>query len=698
MSQPDPVLMGWGYALCALAYALLAGHLWRQASPDRALLRAREALLAAVSLTSAWALGVGVSAVWSTWATWVWLTPWLDLFRYVAWYAFVLTLLGRSDAAVAIRKAVPRRVVWCVPCLAALALLAFRLGAGVTWVYLTFMGLAVLALVLVEQLWRNLPEDALWSAKPLCLGLAGTFAFDVYLFSQGALFQGLDADAWTVRGPVHALMMPLLMLSATRHRNWIAKIRVSRHVVFHTATLVLAGLYLLFMSALGYYVRFFGGDWGGALQLGLGFVALVLGLLLLLSRSVRASVRVWLDKHFFRDRFDYRQEWLRFTATLSRPAAPGELGQNVIRGLADFLESPAGALWLRRSGESTYQQVSRWNLPACQEREPADSDWITFMHNSGWVVNLQEYRATPVRYRDLKLPAWLAQYPQAWLFVPLWMGEDLLGFVMLANPRTAQDVNWEVNDLLKTAGRQAASYLSQMQATEALLESRKFEAFSKMSAFVVHDLKNIVTQLSLMVKNAKRLHANPEFQADMLLTVEHSLDRMRQLMLQLREGATPVGSSVGVDLLEMAQRCQALAEGRGRQLRLEIESEVMTRGQPERLERVLGHVVQNALDASEPAGDVWLRLDRLGSHARVQIGDNGTGMSEDFIQNRLFRPFQTTKKQGMGIGAYESFQYVQELGGQIQVQSQVGQGTVITLLLPLIETFQDSDLHRLGEP
>jgi signal transduction histidine kinase len=128
------------------------------------------------------------------------------------------------------------------------------------------------------------------------------------------------------------------------------------------------------------------------------------------------------------------------------------------------------------------------------------------------------------------------------------VGNDMIGFVVLASARANIDVNWEVNDLLKTAGRQAASFLSQMQATEALLEVRKFDAFNRMSAFVVHDLKNIVTQLSLMLKNAKRLHANPEFQQDMLMTVENSLDRMRQLMLQLREGATPPGTVVGVDL------------------------------------------------------------------------------------------------------------------------------------------------------
>ena len=164
------------------------------------------------------------------------------------------------------------------------------------------------------------------------------------------------------------------------------------------------------------------------------------------------------------------------------------------------------------------------------------------MQTSGWVVNLEEYRSYSRRYGQLNLPVWLSEIPHAWLVVPLSMGDELIGFVVLASARTRVDVNWEVNDLLKTAGQQAASFLAQMQATEALLEVRKFDAFNKMSAFVVHDLKNIVTQLSLMMKNAKRLSGNPEFQQDMLMTVENSLERMRQLMLQLREGATPPGT------------------------------------------------------------------------------------------------------------------------------------------------------------
>jgi putative PEP-CTERM system histidine kinase len=229
------------------------------------------------------------------------------------------------------------------------------------------------------------------------------------------------------------------------------------------------------------------------------------------------------------------------------------------------------------------------------------------------------------------------------------------------------------------------------------MESRKFEAFNRMSAFVVHDLKNIIAQLSLMVKNAKRLQGNPEFQADMLMTVENSLDRMRQLMLQLRGGSASGASPVGVDLGKIAEQLGKQARTHGRTIALEVSPYVFTRGQVDRVERIIGHLVHNAFDATPAAGRVWMKVDRFGSHARVEVGDEGHGMTEEFIQTRLFKPFQTTKEAGMGIGTYESFQYVQELGGKVSVESQLGKGTVVRLLLPLFETGREYELHPQEE-
>jgi putative PEP-CTERM system histidine kinase len=693
-------LTTWSSGLAGLGYAVFVLHLLQLGYLRQPREWSKLTILAAVALTALWgALELALALTNLTLLSP--LSVLADQLRYAGWFGFLLTLLqlnhfqkgGGSSKWL---------IFWAIVLASSgpLALLLSALGIPFFWqparlVLMAAMAMPVFALVLLEQVFRNATEDSRWNIKPLCLGLSGTYLFDLYLFSQAVLFNHPDDDALSIRGAVHALMVPLLLLSSTRRSDWIAMIRLSPKAAFHSATLLMAGLYLLFISGVGYYVRYFGGEWGRALQLGLVVLALILMMILAMSGTMRAKVRVFLGKHFFRYRYDYREEWLKFTHALSAKNSPEQMGQQVVRGLAEMLESPAGGLWLRVKGETAFSQTARWNLAQISEKEEASSAMCCYMTEGGKVINLEEYRSFSRRYGSLKIPPWLQELPQAWLLVPLMMGDDLIGFVVLARARILFDVNWEVLDLLKTAGQQAASYLAQMQATEALLEVRKFDAFNKMSAFVVHDLKNIVTQLSLMLKNAKRLGANPEFQQDMLMTVENSLDRMRQLMLQLREGATPPGAAFGVNLGAMVRRVQAVCAARGRQLEVDLAANVDTRGHEERLERIIGHVVQNAFDATATTGSVSLKLERAGGQAKIVVTDTGHGMTEDFIRDRLFKPFQTTKQAGMGIGAYESYQYVQELGGKIEVQSKVNHGTTVTLLLPLFETQTKSDLHSM---
>jgi putative PEP-CTERM system histidine kinase len=699
MTSGGIALTAWSQALAGALYSGLAVQLLRLGYARKA--GASRAMLAAVLCSAVWGW-LGLADQFTSKLVFWWLGALVDCLVYGSWLLFLVHLLrpnadsDMSGNVVFLSRAAALAVVIC---LLLQLLVGLQLGGfteGSKLVLLSWMLLPVLALVLVEQLLRNVHEDALWNAKPLCLGLAGIFLFDLYLFSQSVLFGGHDSDALSIRGAVHALMVPLLFLAVTRRSDLISSLRLSRKAAFHSATLLLAGVYLLFISGVGYYVRYFGGEWGRALQLGLFFLALVVLTILALSGSVRARVRVFLGKHFFRYRYDYREEWLRFTQTLAAQHSPQQMGQQVIRGLADMLESPAGALWMKSPSDQRFRQAAQWNMVPVDDVEEGESVLCQFMSRTGWVINLEEYRSIPRRYAELTLPEWLLGMSQAWLIVPLCVGDELIGFVILASARTDFDVNWEVTDLLKTAGRQAASFLAQMQATEALLEVRKFDAFNRMSAFVVHDLKNIVTQLSLLMKNAKRLHANPEFQQDMLMTIENSLDKMRQLMLQLREGETPTGTAFGVDLCHLAQRIGSGVSARGRGIDLQLLDRVFARGHEERLERVIGHVVQNALDATDSGGEVSLRVDRQAGQARVEVRDNGHGMSQEFVRDRLFRPFQTTKKTGMGIGAYESFQYVRELGGSISVHSEPGRGTEVTLLLPLFEAQTDSDFQMLA--
>ncbi len=687
-----------GDLVCCLAYGLFALHFavrlrqGRQPVTSLALV-----FLAALAVSSLWA-GVALVDALRHWSDRLpgWVVPGLDLLRFSLWFAFMLMLLPPSRRSGGLG--------WIRPF--AIGILLLQLALIVVGEYLMpdnlsrphallSLALAVLGLVLVEQMLRNSTADARWNAKPVCLGLGAIFFFDLFINSQAALFQRFDGDAVSVRSLVHAAAVPLLYVASRRHANWLGKLHVSRAAVFHSATLLLVGAYLLVVAGVGYYVRYTGGHWGRALSVALVFVALVALALLVASGSMRSRLRVYISKNFFSYRYDYREEWLRFTQLLSGSAETQNTSETVVRALANLVESPSGMLWMQRSAGGDFIQAAHWNLPSVQGGEPRDASLATFWRERAWIVDVDEWRARREAYPGLELPGWLAEESRCWLLLPLLVRESLIGFIVLGRPRAVVELNWEVRDLLRTAASQASGYLDQAQVTEALLEARKFDAFNRMSAFVVHDLKNIVTQLSLMMKNAKRLRDNPEFQQDMLDTVENSLEKMRQLMLQLREGDKPHGVTSGVDLEQIAKRLAAAATSKGRTLELRLQPGVSTRGHVERVERVLGHVVQNAFDATPLSGYVRLSLDAEGSQARVCVEDSGCGMSEDFIQNRLFKPFQTTKASGMGIGAHESYQYVQELGGKISVQSELNRGTTVTLLLPLFHAQADAPLAAL---
>lgn len=544
------------------------------------------------------------------------------------------------------------------------------------------LGVSVVGLVLTEQIFRRTLEHARWSIKPLCLGLGASFVFDLYMYADALLFGRLDANIWAARGLAQALVIPFIALATARNKDWTINIAVSRGIVFHSAAFLASGVYLLTVAAAGYYVRYFGGSWGKTFQVGFIFAAVLLLGWLFSSGTLRSKLKVFINKNFFSYRYDYREEWLRFTNLLSTLDPNVSAPQRCIQALANLVESPSGALWLRGNSE-VFTQSAHWNLPNIQAEECSDRSLPRFLGATGWVINLDEYRKQPSRYPGLQLPEWLKSMPSAWLIIPIVAQDQLMGFMILTAPRAAIDVNWEVLDLLKTAARQVGSFLGQIQSSEALLEAKKFDAFNKMAAFVAHDLKNLVAQLALLLKNSERHRQNPRFQDDMLSTVKHVTERMNRLLLQLSTGSRGAENLRPINLGTLAKRVVDAKADQRADIAIDTSAEVMTLGYEQRFERVVGHLVQNAIDATHEGGTLAIRVFADGGRAIMEIADTGCGMSEEFVRERLFRPFQTTKESGMGIGAYETAQYVKEVGGRLETNSRPGMGTRIQMILPL---------------
>jgi putative PEP-CTERM system histidine kinase len=675
------VATAWSYGLAVAVYLAFAAHVGISARRAK-----RGRLLAAALLgTATWAAGSLLVGLRPS-ATTFFVSGTTEAVRLGAWFLFLANLLARTQAP--LRAGGTRNAAIAVAAALIASVLLYE-GAEVTGTtevfglrggFLLRLGLAVFGLVLIEQVFRRVMPQTRWSVKPLVIGLGGVFGLELLYYADAMLFGRIDPELWMARGFANVIVVPFLAIATARNTGWTVDLHVSRGAVFHSSALLASGAFLLLVAGAGYMARYFGGEWGRALQIELLFGAILFVVLGATSGRFRSKLKVFVSKHFFSYRYDYREEWLRLTRALSTESAAQSLQERTVMALANLVESPSGVLWLNE-GARGYLPSARWNMPMPSIAESGDGALVSFMTRTEWIVSIPEVRLNPERYEGVTLPAWMAAFPDAWLIVPLLSRNELLGYVVLSVPRTPITLDWEVRDLLKTASRQAASYLGHVKATEELLETRKFDAFNRMSAFVVHDLKNLIAQLSLMLKNAERHRENPRFQADMLTTVQHVVEKMNALMIQLRIGNEPVDKPRAVDPQAVLKRICAAKSLQPIEVVVEATVEVAVIAHEDRLEHVLGHLIQNAIDASTPPGRVDIRIGVDDRFATITISDSGVGMSDEFIRDSLFKPFQTTKQSGMGIGVYESAQYVQGLGGELKVESRVGRGTSVRLKL-----------------
>ncbi len=652
-------------------------------------------LISASAVTALWCAAVAAYALYR-------IPPFsalqlLEVLRDAAWYLFLLKLLGlaREQAPASTRRVrVLAGVIFALCAGLAGVILVNRYSSDILAVasltaHIAVFGhvlLAVAGLVLVEQIYRNTPSEKRRAITFLCVGVGGLFVYDFYMYANGLLFKQLDGAIWSARGVVFAMVVPLIAVSAARNPQWSLYVFVSRHVVFHTAALLGAGIYLLVMAAAGYYIKAYGGSWGGVAQVAFLFGAVLLLSLLLQSGQLRSRFKVFVGKHFFHNRYDYREEWLRFTQTLSTVERGVELKPAIVRAIADIVESPGGILFQRTEGGDFEPTVGVKVDRSGAKWLSADTPLLRFLRERGWVVFLDEYEKDPENYDGLVLPEWLDAFPRAWVILPLMQGDTLVAFIVLMRSSTRGALNWEDSDLLKTVGRQAASYLVLWRTTDALAESRQFEAFNRLSAYVVHDLKNLVAQLDLVVDNSKRHLHKPGFMEDALQTVGSASAKMNRLLGQLRKGRAESGAARSVNLGNVLEHVVvARSASKPEPVLKACSQELRISADRDRLGAVIEHLVQNAQEATPPDGHVTVRMSSKDGWALVEVEDDGCGMDADFIAERLFKPFDTTKgNAGMGVGVYESREFVHALGGEITVESVLRRGTLFRVKLPVM--------------
>lgn len=662
----------WSHALAALLFAAVA--LWT--------VRARGGplpywpLLAMAATTIVWALAVaGLGGADSA-------TRLADGLRNLAMLALLFAIHRRGgearSAGIATVFAVVAAVMLAgiVVQLVAAAVPATALGTSASEVALLLrMMTGVAALVLVRSVHSSADRSALRLAA---IGVGLAWFAEVNLATTAYLTNLWRPEYVAVRGLVAAGAAAILAIALERGDR--PGLRVSRTVAYQAIGLAAASAYVTLLALVGDSLASVGGESGRIYQTAF-VVGLTAAALTLASSSwLRAWIKVKVSKHLFTHRYDYRAEWLRFTATLGDAAGATPLAERCVQAIANLTMSPGGLL-LVPEGSAGLGLAAR--VAWTGEPGPIDVALAGYLGSGDRIVALDAVRRGQGAAAELAaIPQWLIDDGSVWAIVPLFHGEALVGAIVLARPAVDRALDWEDFDLLKVAGRQVASYLSEARARDALAEGQRFDEFNRRFAFIVHDIKNLTSGLTLVARNAERHADNPAFRADMVATLQDSAAKLNALLARLSANARgPTETAVAVPLLDFAERFAAARRA---------VHPIVVGGDPgavalvgrARLEQVVAHLVSNAVEASPRSEPIMIEVTQCGDHVALSVRDAGCGMTAEFIRDQLFRPFVSSKPAGFGIGAFEARQLAEAMGGRIEVDSRVGHGSTFRVILP----------------
>ena len=561
-------------------------------------------------------------------------------------------------------------------------LASYWLDYSYEYLFLLFIILNLWMLVLLEQLYRNANLQVRWAIWPLVVALASVAIFDFVLYAQATMVEGIDFDFWYSRGYIALLITPLLLVSTRRVKNGEVRIFVSRNVVFYSSMLMIAGAYLLLMAFAGYVINYIGGQWGDFVSIGFLILSVIVLVALLITESLRRRVKVFIAKNFFANKYEYRDEWLNLIEKIETSSGESHY-QMATQIMMSKVDAQRGAI-IKKVSSQHYQLQYSHGLNINEAIEEHLLDIGLFCQQQGWIVDVNEYQETPLVYPNLTLDVDLCKTHNIQIIVPIFIGKAFYGLFVLADENKIKQLNWEDRDLLFAVSKQLGNFISLYEATDKLSESKQFDAFNRMSAFLVHDLKNVQAQLALITTNAEKHRDNPEFINDVFETVESATDRLTKVLSQLRKKQTEQSSHRKVNLSETITKVVAQCNINMPKVEFDYQDDCSTYINNESFHSVMHHLIQNAQEATENDGWVKVTIEAMKRKIKIVISDSGSGMSEAFIKDRLFRPFDTTKgNAGMGIGVFEAKQFFESMGGSIKVKSTLNVGSAFTIDIPI---------------
>jgi putative PEP-CTERM system histidine kinase len=539
---------------------------------------------------------------------------------------------------------------------------------------------SVLALINFEATLRSSSGFDRWRIKYALFGAGGILAINIFHYSHALLYRSIDMNMLPVRSGIVLISALFIGYSILKNKNIDVEIAVSRKVLYKSVSVLVIGVYLLGLGLLGEGMRYLGPQVGKNITIFLGFVGAIAIAAVIFSEQLRRKVVVIINKNFYSQKYDYRDEWLKFTQRISLKHSDKDLLTSVAQGFIDAIGSKGAAVWLKESGNGDYKCTIA--IESAMNDSQPDKELISYLENKKWVLNVNDPECNDVVAASKEF----LSLNRAFLIVPLLNINKLIGFIILIKGLVDKEYNYEDYDLLKTLASQAAAAILNARLSEELIEAKELEAMGRLSSFVIHDLKNASSKLSLLAQNAKDYMDNPEFQRDAIKAISNTASNIQDITEKLNK--LPRKKILNIEYSDLKECVVSAVNGfnlnNNIKLSFKDDESIKTRFDKEEITKVIVNLLINSLEASDGQSAIQVIAGRENDRAFIKVSDNGCGMSSEFIDNKLFRPFHTTKKKGLGIGLYQCKTIIEEHSGRISVNSEEGKGTDFTIYLPIV--------------
>lgn len=540
--------------------------------------------------------------------------------------------------------------------------------------YIGILVYMIIALVNFEMTLLTAARTDRWRIKFDLLGAGALVAVLVFYFCQGLLYRTINMNLLPVRSVVMIVAVLLMAYSRTKRGSNVT-LYVSKRIAFRSIVILAVGLYLIVLGLMGEGMRYFSKETQNALLVSFVFLGVIGMLVLLMSESLKRKLKVVLHKNFYSNKYDYRAQWLHFTERISLAKTEQEVLQAILDGFRETFGLGTAAFYLKDAGADEYRLAAPQEMKDGASPFSDDNALVRYMKKEKRIFNSRDGIVNVMQQNKDFLDRSGTEF-----VVPLQSGEEMLGFIALARPLHKGEVyTYEDYDLMNTLARQVYSVILNMRLADELSLAREMEMIGKISSFVIHDLKNLTTALSLILENAGEHIDNPDFQKDMLQSLDSTIHRMKNIIARLRDMREKDKLSLQVaDLKKLATDTIAQVKNEGITLQ---GSAVFAEVDVEEIQKVLLNLVLNAVDASSETGRITIETGDK-EMAYIKVSDQGCGISPEFQKKHLFKPFSTTKQKGLGIGLYQCKQIIEAHNGRIELESEPGKGSAFTVFLP----------------